>query len=148
MPISETLPNLLPVDECKTDEQRLKRIIQEIFIKNEKAQNIIRSLLILAGFTEDTVTEKVVLSYNPLNPEHLDILQKKCISKADNIFLNREIKQGYHELNGIRIAILQLTRSSMIIARSIWIRKHAWKILLILSGLGLALSACKNEDKT
>jgi hypothetical protein len=38
----------------------------------------------------------------------------------------------------------------MIIARNIWIRKHAWKIIFILSGLGAALALASDhfEEKT
>lgn len=146
----EATPNLIPLDKCITDEQRIVRIMQEIFIKENKARTVIRCMLIDAWFTEEEVTDEIVLSYNPLNLQHLDILQRKCISKANTIFLERWFKDNYAQLVKIRTAILQLTKSSMIIARNIWIRKHAWKIIFILSGLGAALALASDhfEEKT
>lgn len=143
----EATPNLIPLDKCITDEQRVVRIMQEIFIKENKARTIIRCMLIDAWFTEEQVTDTVVLSYNPLNLQHLDLLQKKCIEKADNLFLKRWLQDKYVQLIHIRTAILQLTKSSMIIARSMWIRKNAWKIIFILSGLGAALALASDHPK-
>lgn len=139
--------DLMPIDKCITDEQRVVRIMQEIFIKDGQARAIIRDMLINAWFTEEEVTDEVVLSYNPLNLQHLDILQRKCISKANDIFLERWLKNNYVQLVKIRTAILQLTKSSMIIARALWIRKHAWKVILVLSGLGLALTLSIDDTK-
>ena len=39
-------PNLIPLDKCITDEQRIVRIMQEIFIKENKARTVIRCMLI------------------------------------------------------------------------------------------------------
>lgn len=78
----EATPNLIPLDKCITDEQRVVRIMQEIFIKENKARTIIRCMLIDAWFTEEQVTDTVVLSYNPLNLQHLDLLQKKMYRES------------------------------------------------------------------
>jgi hypothetical protein len=40
--------DLIPIDKCTTDEQRVVRIMQEIFIKDGQARAIIREMLIKA----------------------------------------------------------------------------------------------------
>ncbi len=64
----------------------------------------------------------------------MDILLKKCVAKG-GVWNKRQLEEFYAELINIRTAILQLTKSSLILSRDLWIKKHWWKIILILGGI-------------
>lgn len=152
-PEGKKMPTLRSVNDCKTNEERLERIIQEIFIKTDRADTIIGEMLLLAGFPEDSVTKDVIFTYDFRNPRDMFNLLKVCSAKCKNDpIIVWKLQHRRAEIQQINIAIYELTKSSLIIGRNVMIeriftsKKTRVATLLLWIGAYLYISGCKNTD--
>jgi hypothetical protein len=128
------------VAECVNNEQRLERIIQEMWKKAVQCYKIIKEMLILSGFDKEKVNDEVAKTYNILKERDLANLMRVCLSKSwKDPLVKGLLEQKLKEIERLVHAIMELDKSARIIARHVVIDKYLLgnKIRITFTLLGL-----------
>jgi hypothetical protein len=147
----EPRQELRRVIDCVTSEQKLERIIQEMWKKSVRCYAIIKEMLILSGFDARIINDEVAKTYNILKETDLANLMRVCLNKSwEDTLVNGLLRQKLKEIERLVHAIMELDKSARIIAKHVVIDKYLLgnkiRTTFILLGLIILLYLLQKKD--